>query len=234
MDGITMKWRNWRHITKLDPDRPNSPELVAKIVDSGTDAIMISGTQNVTADKARELIEMVKDYDIPVVLEPSDPSGVVTEVDFIFVPSVINATYVEWVIGKHAQWVYSHYGAIEGFLDLLEKVVMEAYIVLNPASAVGEVTGARTGLTPKEAASYAVAAEMLFSFPIIYIEYSGTYGDPELVREVKSRLSRAMLIYGGGITERERALEMSRYADAIVVGNVVYERGLDKFVETIL
>lgn len=223
-----IEWKKWKHVTKLDPDKPISPRDVAAIVDSGTDALMISGTQNITKDNVNRLVDMLKDYRIPKVLEPAGTDGLCDDLDFLFIPSVFNTDEVFWTVGYHKIWV-------QHFSIDWEKVVPEAYIVLNPKSAVARVTKSRTELSPADVAAYATCADRFFHFPIVYLEYSGTYGDPELVKTVTEKLHGSRLFYGGGINTREKAEEMARYADTIVVGNFVYESGgIEKLKETII
>jgi phosphoglycerol geranylgeranyltransferase len=221
------KWKNWVHVTKLDPDKKLPPGALAEIAASGTDALMLSGTLNVTLENMASLKKEAARAGLPLVVEPAGPEVVMFEgIDLVFVPSVLNASEVQWILGKHRDWVLHH--AVNW-----EKVVPEAYIVLNPDSAVGRVTKADCRISSEVVASYAAVADHYFHFPIVYIEYSGMFGVPEVVKAAAGALGSALLYYGGGIDSPERAAEMAKYADTIVVGNAVYDRGIEVLKATV-
>jgi phosphoglycerol geranylgeranyltransferase len=216
-----MKWKDWVHVTKLDPDKQLKPGDIDAIAASGTDALMLSGTLNVTKENLAALQKQLKAYDLPLVMEPAGPEAVLLQgIDYVFVPSVLNSMDVQWIVGKHRLWVQQQKGKIPW-----EYLVPEAYIVLNPNSSVGKVTKAVCDLKADEVAAYAAVADHYFHFPIVYLEYSGTFGDPNVVKSVSEALDNSILYYGGGINSAEKAAQMSKYADTIVVGNAVYDQG---------
>jgi len=216
-------WKTWAHVTKLDPDKHLPQGAIEEIATSGTDALMLSGTLNVTPENLSELLDLVSAYGLPLVVEPAGPECAIFDgaIDYLFVPSVMNTDDVRWIVGKHHTWL-RHASSI-----MWDMVVPEAYIVLNPNSAVGRVTGANCALSAEDVAAFAEVADRYFHFPIVYIECSGTYGDPSIVQAAANAVEHATLYYGGGIRSAEQAAEMGRIADTIVVGNAVYEEGID-------
>jgi phosphoglycerol geranylgeranyltransferase len=224
--STTEEWRKWKHITKLDPDKKINSKIIESIIETGTDAIMISGTQNITKDNVTDLLKLLKDYDIPKVLEPANPEGLVyRDIDWLFVPSVFNTHYARYINGLHKLWIKMQKDNIDWDI-----VVPEAYIILNPKCAAARVSKAEE-LSPEGTVATAICAERFFNFPVIYIEYSGMYGNPNIVKLVKENLSKAHLMYGGGINTKERAEEMSQWS-TIVVGNTIYENGTHSFIDT--
>jgi phosphoglycerol geranylgeranyltransferase len=221
------KWKNWVHVTKLDPDKALPQAVISEIAASGTDALMLSGTLNVTLENLEMLRREVAASGLPLVMEPAGPEAVLADgVDLLFVPSVLNSAEVQWIVGKHRDWILHN-------TVNWEKVIPEAYIVLNPDSAVGKITRSACNLSPAEVASYATVADRYFRFPIVYIEYSGMYGNPEVVKAACEAIESAVLYYGGGINSASQAAEMAKYADTIVVGNAVYDRCIDVLKETV-
>jgi len=216
---------DWSHATKLDPDKGVSEGKARDVARSGTDAVVVGGTQGVTRDNVLSLLSSVE-ADVPVVVEPSNPASAVGAGDALLVPTVLNAGSVDWLVGVHKEW------ARTDDVDW-SRVVGEGYIVLNPESAVGRLTGADTSLGPDEAAGYAATADGLFDLPVVYVEYSGVFGDMDVVAAVSDAVDDATVFYGGGVDSYERAREAARRADCVVVGDAVHEDGVDALGETV-
>ncbi len=210
-------YRQWRHIFKLDPNKEINDEELGQLCESGTDAIIVGGTDGVTLDDVLNLLARVRRYSVPVVLEVSNIPSVTPGFDFYFIPTVLNSQDKKWMIDLHHE-------AIKEYGDLIEweELMMEGYIMLNPDSKAFQYTNSKE-VTNEDVVAYAQLVENLMHLPLIYLEYSGTYGDIELVKQVKQELKRTVLIYGGGIRSKQQASEMATYADIVVVGDVIYE-----------
>lgn len=208
----------WKHVFKLDPDREIGDDALERICLSGTDAVMVGGSSGVTFDNTVDLLARIRRYEVPCVLEVSDTEAIVPGFDLFMIPIVLNAGDTQWIVGRHQQ-ALKEYGAI---LDW-DELVPEGYIILNGDSTAARLTEADVRLDAKDVEAYARIADRLFRCPIVYLEYSGVFGDMELVGRVKGLLSQARLFYGGGIDSPEKAREAAKAAHTVVVGNAVYD-----------
>ncbi|GAC41556.1 heptaprenylglyceryl phosphate synthase [Paenibacillus popilliae] len=208
----------WRHVFKLDPDKDISDDDLDLICLSGTDAIAVGGSSGVTFENTVELMSRIRRYELPVALEVSNLDSVVPGFDAYLIPMVLNTSNPDWMIGQHQR-------AIQQYGDMIpwELLIPEGYLILNPKATAAKLTEAETGLTAAEARAYAQVADKLMRLPIVYVEYSGTYGDMELVHHVRKGLGCAQLFYGGGIRTEGQAREAAEAADTVVVGNIVYD-----------
>ena len=213
-----MEYLEWRHVFKLDPAKQISDEALEKICESGTDVILVGGTDGVTLDNVLDLLVRVRRYTVPIALEISNIEAVTPGYDYYFIPTVLNSDDPKWFKNLHHE-------AIKEYGDIMvwEELVAEGYCILNPDCKVAKQTGANTNLSVDDVIAYARLAENYFKLPVFYVEYSGMYGDSELVRAVKNELTHTKLFYGGGIASVEQAKEMAKYADTVVVGNIIYE-----------
>jgi len=222
-----MEYLKWRHVFKLDPEKEISDEALTRVCQSGTDAILVGGTDGVTHDLVFDLLKRVSRYKVPVALEISTIECITPGFDFYFIPTVLNSTKTTWVKDMQVE-------AIKEFGDFMnwDEIVPEGYCILNPDCKVAQVTEAQTDLSKVEVIAHARLAEHYFKLPIFYVEYSGMYGDPNMVRAAKNVLKKTRLFYGGGITSVRQATEMARIADTIVVGNHLYDN-LNEALETV-
>lgn len=220
-------YNEWQHVFKLDPNKELSDEQLEKLCESGTDAILVGGTDGVTLEGVLDLMARVRRYSVPCVLEVSSVETVTPGFDLYFIPSVLNSQDPAWMMGMHQQAV-KEYGDVMDW----DEIHLEGYCILNSECKAAQVTNAQTDLSIEDVVAYGQMAEKMFAMPIFYIEYSGTYGNPELVKNVHERLEKTTLFYGGGITSAEKAKEMAQCADVVVVGNVIYEH-FDEALKTV-
>ncbi|RHW32476.1 heptaprenylglyceryl phosphate synthase [Neobacillus notoginsengisoli] len=220
-------FREWRHVFKLDPAKEITDSDLEAICESGTDAVIVGGTDGVTLEKVLDLMARIRRFTVPCVLEVSNLESVTPGFDLYFVPSILNSRDPKWINGLHFEAV-KEYGDIMDW----DEFAMEAYVILNKDCKAAHLTEAETDLSAEDVRAYAMMAEKMFGMPIFYLEYSGTYGNPEIVAAAKNGLDQAVLFYGGGIASKEQAEEMASHADVIVVGNIIYEN-LRKALETV-
>ncbi|WP_227380871.1 phosphoglycerol geranylgeranyltransferase [Haladaptatus halobius] len=222
-------WAEWDHVTKIDPDKtlPDGDTYTA-IAETGTDALILGGTTNVTESSVQSLLATLTPAEIPIFVEPTYcPTQFHREglVGYL-VPIVLNADDPLWITGAHHEWARSS--------DLeWDYVHPEAYIVLNSASSVATYTQANCDLDVDDVVAYAELAEQILGQEIIYLEYSGTLGDPAVVAAARDVLSSARLFYGGGIHDYDSAYEMASVADTVIVGDVLHEAGIEAVEATV-
>ena len=223
-------WADWDHIVKVDPDKTLAEgETFADVCRTGTDAIEIGGTTGVTVEKISAVIEACGEYDLPVYIEPGIDATVVhsEHLSGYLIPVVFNAGDISWITGAHKEWV-----RLDGDIDW-DATYTEAYIVCNPDSSVAQYTQADCDLDGEEVAAYATIAERMFGQDIVYVEYSGTFGDPGIVGAARDALDEATLFYGGGIDGYDVAYEMGNRADTVVVGDLVHDAGVEAVKATV-
>ncbi|MBM7650183.1 putative glycerol-1-phosphate prenyltransferase [Bacillus ectoiniformans] len=210
--------REWRHVFKLDPNKEIDDRKLEIICESGTDAVIIGGSDGVTLENVLDLMARVRRYTVPCVLEISTIESITPGFDLYFIPMVLNSQNTDWVTGLHHQAV-KEYGELMDW----DEILVEGYCIANPDCKAAQVTEAKADLSHEDISAYAMMAEKMFRLPIFYLEYSGVFGDMEALKAAKQSLEQATLIYGGGIESAEQAKEAAQYADVIVVGNFIYD-----------
>ncbi len=222
-------WDRWRHVVKLDPGRPWNDSLLRSVVESGTDAVILGGTQDIRAEAVRSLLRDLKEIKprVPLWIEVSSEACLVPGGQGYLVPVVLNSALRRFIVGDHVRVL----GAVGSLADVV-RPVPEFYLVLNPDSAVARKTRSLCPLSPQEVAAYVRAARLLFGARLVYLEGSGRYFGPGCLRAARGASGDARLFYGGGIDSATRAREAGSVADTVVVGNLIYEN-IQRLKETV-
>lgn len=207
----------WRHVFKLDPEREISDEALDLICNSGTDAIIVGGSSGVTFENTVDLMARIRRYAVDCALEVSTLEGAVPGFDGYFVPLVLNTDKAEWITGRQTAGLLE-YGSFVPW----EETAAQGYIILNGEATAAKVTDAQTELTEAELIAHVRMADRLMRLPVIYLEYSGRFGDMQLVKRARLTVVQARLFYGGGIDSADKARQAAEAAHTVVVGNVIY------------
>lgn len=213
-----MDYKNWRHAFKVDPAKQLADDELEQLAESGTDGIIIGGTDGVTLENVLDLLARIRRFSVPVVLEVSTVDSVTMGFDYYFIPSVLNSTDTKWVKGIHHE-ALKEYGHMMNW----DEVIAEGYTIVNTDCKAARLTGVEEAPDVEDVIAYARMAEHLFKLPIFYLEYSGTLGDPTIVKAASRVLEQTRLFYGGGIRNAEDAKMMAELADTVIVGNIIYE-----------
>ena len=210
--------REWRTILKFDPARPLSDERLAEVCSWPVDALVVGGSGGYGAEEVAALYRRLRRYPLPTALEVSDAAALCPGFDLYFVPLVLNSRDTEWIVGRQQEALKDFGRFIKG-----RRVFGEGYCILNPEATAARMAAARTDLGLDDVVAFARLAQDLFRLPIFYLEYSGIYGSPDVVAAVSAVLDGTLLWYGGGISTREQAGEMGALANAVVIGNAIYD-----------
>ena len=155
---------------------------------------------------------------LPIILFPSSTGYLSEYADAVLFMSLLNSTDIRFVIREPAE------GALI-IEDMGLEPISMGYIIIEPGMAVGRIGKAE--LVKKEdvisAMKYAIAAQN-FGMKMVYLETgsgSPTSVSNEMIKAVKSKLTRTVLIVGGGIKDATTAKEKIKAgADAIDTGTV--------------
>jgi len=75
---------------------------------------------------------------------------------------------------------------------------------MNPEASVAQLTEANCDLSADDVEAYAKVAERMFGQEIVYVEYSGMFGDTEKVAAAHDALDEAALFTAAGSTATSR------------------------------
>ncbi|UVI29854.1 heptaprenylglyceryl phosphate synthase [Paenibacillus spongiae] len=221
-------YETWRHVFKLDPDREISDEVLEAVCMSGTDAIIVGGTTGVTYDNTVDLMSRIRRYEVPCALEVSNEESAVPGFDYYFIPMVLNTDRAEWLSGHQVEALRK----LGAFIPW-DQTAAEGYLILNPDAKAAKLTGAKTDLDAESLAAHLYMADRLMRLPIVYLEYSGTYGDMQLVKRAGKLATGARVFYGGGIDSVDKARQAAESVHTVIVGNALYDHRLEAALSTV-
>ena len=213
-----MNLKDYQHIFKLDPAKEISDDELMQICESGTDAVIIGGSDDVTEDNVLNLMSRVRRYAVDCIQEPNDIEVATLGFDGYIFPYMIQSKEVQFHTGYLFEGIRSY-----GHMIDYSSIQWVPYIVTNDKAKVFHAAKCHTVVQDDDLLSYIDILDKVMKSPYIYIEHSGDLIDIERLKMIKEQVTHSHIIYGGGITNERIAKEVMQYVDTIIVGNGVYE-----------
>lgn len=215
--GVERMLESCKHVFKLDPAKDISDAHLEAICESGTDLIMISGTDNVTEFNVLQLLSRVRRYFVPVALEISHIDAVVPGFDHYFVPVVINTTNIKYRDGLMLEALKQYDYTID-----FNEITVLPYLIFNPECKA--FTQAEcTEILDTDIKYYVQLIDKMYRQSYLYIEFSGTLASMDTLSIIQRANDNCHILYGGGIVDKETFESCAPFADTLVVGNGIYD-----------
>ncbi|GGE79944.1 heptaprenylglyceryl phosphate synthase [Priestia taiwanensis] len=205
-------YREWKHLFKLDPTIEIDEDMLESICESGTDAIFVSGTNELAIDDILMLLVRIRRYSVPCVLEVFNVENYTPGYDSYFIPSVLNTKDAKWITGVQHD-VMMEYGHIS-----MDEIIGEGYCMVNEAAPMAKIAHAECNIGEDDIVAYARMAEKFAKLPIFHV----TKTDVDIIKQVKEELHDTKLFYTTAIQTIEEAREIASHVDTLVVEGTVY------------
>ena len=194
-------------------------EIAKEIDEAGVAAILVGGSTAMDQIELDNVVKTLKKVTTkPIILFPSNVTGVVPSADAILFSSLLNSENPYFITEAQAL------GALLVKKYNLEAIPM-AYLIVGEGGAAGFIGRAR-GIPqskPQIAAMYALAAQYL-GMRFLYLEAGSgvtSYVTSQTVKAVRE-VYEGVLIVGGGITRPDVAAELVRSgAEIVVIGTLI-------------
>jgi len=240
MFGAKKYFYECRHFTQVDPSKAMPSTNLEFIMGRGSDAIIVAGTQDVTEQKAINIIKLASQKtDKHVYFAPSHPDQVGKQIIELVRQDIASGLVIYHPLNSKnqeiANWPETWYEKIKqkDIGEIIEDKFLGdycidiGYIVTNPYSAVGKIV--KPELSGEKICKYAENCK----FDILYLDGSGKKVSPKLIEDVREKFSSFLIVGGGLETYNDAKTVFESGADAIVVGRVLEEGNTKGYLDTI-
>jgi phosphoglycerol geranylgeranyltransferase len=214
------------HVALVDPEKvsaESAARTAEEVRDGGTAAIMVGGSTALSTTHLDSVVQAIKKaVDVPVILFPSNITGISKYADAIWFMSLLNSSDPYFIIGAQVL------GApiIRNFR--LEAIPL-GYVIIGEGGAASVI--GRACPIPYDKAELAVAhalAAEYMGMRFVYLE-AGSGAKQTVQREMIGVVKQVLsvpLIVGGGIKTGKQAKEIANAgADIVVTGTLTETEG---------